>query len=421
MRLGTETRWFGPYRADRALAVLPLACRFAGHGRDLSAVRRLRRVSGDQPLVGRPDSPVDERRAVVTLRPELRDSNLERAPARPEAETICWDLNPNFPPEIRANSRVQFLGTLGTVRYLSSEHVAAVSVPEPMWLRYWPRVVLVVVLTQMLRVLARRKPVRVGTYAIENLDPVARLTHPLLDRWPSVNALFARAVLLVLRITSLIVDRAAFGTTAAELNYLRSGLFSQKSRAVSRVIAEAHGPCPRCAPSEFPTERRKRVLFLGQLDHRKGVEDLLEAWGRATLASSGWELLLCGKGPLEGLVTARQAADPSVQLGHPTRADVHRLLRESWAVVLPSRRVPRWREQIGLSLLEGESHGCRLIGSDETGIASELAARSHAQIFPSGDVDALARALDRLPGLAPAEPTSIDSSGALLDFMAEDL
>jgi glycosyltransferase involved in cell wall biosynthesis len=46
-------------------------------------------------------------------------------------------------------------------------------------------------------------------------------------------------------------------------------------------------------------------------------------------------------------------------------------------VVLPSRREGRWREQIGLSIVEGLAHGCHVIATPDTGLAGWLSRHGH--------------------------------------------
>ncbi len=69
-------------------------------------------------------------------------------------------------------------------------------------------------------------------------------------------------------------------------------------------------------------------------------------------------------------------------------------------MVLPSRRVEGWREQVGLSLVEGLAHGCRLLTTDETGLAEGLGAE-HV-VVAAGSAEALAGGLR---ALGPAAAT----------------
>ena len=62
-------------------------------------------------------------------------------------------------------------------------------------------------------------------------------------------------------------------------------------------------------------------------------------------------------------------------------------------VVLLSQRRPRWREQVGLPIVEALAHGCNVLTTRETGLAEWLADHGH-RVLPNGsDVSAISRAL----------------------------
>jgi glycosyltransferase involved in cell wall biosynthesis len=44
---------------------------------------------------------------------------------------------------------------------------------------------------------------------------------------------------------------------------------------------------------------------------------------------------------------------------------------------LPSRREGRWREQIGLSIVEGLAHGCHIVATPDTGLSEWLRLHGH--------------------------------------------
>lgn len=365
----------------------------------------------------KPDPP---KAGFVTIRPEIRDSDVERMRSIDVADTLCWKTNAIFPPEFPTTSPAVFIGLAGTIRRLASRDVTLVAIPEPLWVRYWPRTVVAVVTARLLRRVASRPALRVCTYAIENLDPKERLTHPQLDRWPLLNRAFAHTLLFGIRLTSGLVDRAAFGSEQAAVNYRQGRLLPRVWQDdASAVVWESLAPCNQCGPLAPLSARAQRVLFLGHLDVRKGVHDLLAAWEQSALPAAGWELVICGRGPLGDEVRRRADTGAGIRLLEPSRDEIHALLRDSRAVVLPSTRVPRWREQLGLPLLEGEAHGCALITSSESGLATELARRSAAAVVPAGDVVALARALDALPDAAPGTPQPYDGRAPVTRFFLD--
>jgi glycosyltransferase involved in cell wall biosynthesis len=79
----------------------------------------------------------------------------------------------------------------------------------------------------------------------------------------------------------------------------------------------------------------------------------------------------------------------------PPRAEVHELLRSSAVVAMPSVRRPGWREQIGLPLVEGLTHGCRVVTTTETGLADDLREHPAVELTTPGDPASLAEGLRR--------------------------
>lgn len=360
----------------------------------------------------------------VVIRPELRDSDIERdAQVLPREDlTLYWRLNATVAPDVTDSERLTRATWTQTVRACLAPDVATVVVPEPLWVRYWPKAVATVLVARALRGLTGRTRFHVGLYAIDNLEPRERFTVPALDDHRGLNRFVSRVMRPMFRYSiAMSVDRIAFGTTDAAQNYRDGGMLPGTGSLATMVIPEQHGPCVACfGPAgdvRTDAERERRVLFLGELAERKGVDTLLDAWASSQLRSDGWTLTLCGSGDLSVLSRDRSARDPSIELRQPTRAEVHELLRTSAAVVLPSRRVRRWQEQVGLSMLEGESHGCALIVSSDSGAAQDLARRARARVVTAGDVPDLAAALDALPEAPRATPSGSDTNHAVRAFL----
>jgi glycosyltransferase involved in cell wall biosynthesis len=129
------------------------------------------------------------------------------------------------------------------------------------------------------------------------------------------------------------------------------------------------------------------VGFFGRLEHRKGVDVLLDAAARvhATLPAS---FLFVGDGPLREPLAARAAA-----LGLPARYvgrrdDVPELMRLCAVVVLPSRR-----EAFGRVLIEAMATGVPVVASAVGGIQEVCIDGVTAVLVPPEDPDALAVAI----------------------------
>jgi glycosyltransferase involved in cell wall biosynthesis len=132
------------------------------------------------------------------------------------------------------------------------------------------------------------------------------------------------------------------------------------------------------------------VLFLGTPGERKGFSVLTAAWERSDAAARGWRLVVADPTGGDG-----RSLPDGVGVTTPTRAEVHELLRRSAVVAMPSVRRRGWREQIGLPLVEGLAHGCRVVTTTETGLADDLRDHPQVTLTTPGDVTSLAEGLLR--------------------------
>lgn len=137
------------------------------------------------------------------------------------------------------------------------------------------------------------------------------------------------------------------------------------------------------------------VGFVGRLVSDKGCMDLLNAFAQL---SENSHLLFVGDGALR---------DELVQRAHTTGIEsrvtfqptvphdrVTEFMNGMDCLVLPSRTMPKWREQFGLVLAQAMACGVPVIGSDSGAIPEVIG--DAGLIFPEGDVNALRDALARL-------------------------
>lgn len=313
--------------------------------------------------------------------PEVRSSDFERS--RPSADrTVIFvsrysDLDEN---SVWSNSR-QVRRSLAWLWAWRGDW-RVVELPEPLWLRALPLTVSVGLSVRLADLLRRRRTL-VVTYAMENNDPAALLR--------GIPRPLHRAVSTVIRaLTELIYDRIAFASTAAHQCYRASRTLP------ARTTIALFEDLPEARPEPASRDRSLRVAFIGALEPRKGVPDLLAAWRGSHLASLGWELALAGSGPLAEHVAQAAELDGSIAaLGPLDRAQVHKLLSDSAVVVLPSRREGRWREQIGLSIVEGLAHGCHIVATPDTGLADWLRRNGHTVLPDQFSTADLERALHK--------------------------
>ena len=148
------------------------------------------------------------------------------------------------------------------------------------------------------------------------------------------------------------------------------------------------------ADSSPPTERSADLIFLGRLVSEKGIDLLLEALALLRARSLTPHLTIVGSGP--ELSTLRQMAErldlgQQVTFAGPKRdAELVDLLREHKILVIPSR----YDEPFGVVALEGIASGCAVVGSSGGGLPEGIG--PCGIIFPNGDAQALAEALEKL-------------------------
>jgi glycosyltransferase involved in cell wall biosynthesis len=325
---------------------------------------------------------------VQTLRivPDLRSSVVEEAPAsqvllftsqRGDADPALLDL-----PAVRPFTWASLVGAL------RDPDLELVEVAEPLWLGEWVRALRYIALVKLLRVLRPRRRVRIATYAIENLDVRERLTSPSLAARPVLGAVVTRLATVALGLSLLALDTVVFGTTGAYENYRRAFAWPLR-RTRHAVLTPRLDACRVCGVARGAA-RDRTVLFLGSPSERKGFGVLTTAWERSGAADRGWRLVVADPSGGDG-----RALPAGVSITSPSRSAVHALLRTAAVVAMPSVRRPGWREQIGLPLLEGRTHGCRVVTTTETGLADDLREHPLVVLTTPGDPQSLADGLRR--------------------------
>ena len=144
------------------------------------------------------------------------------------------------------------------------------------------------------------------------------------------------------------------------------------------------------APTSGPT-----VLFLGRHEPRKGLSVLLDA---APLLPADMTFWIAGDGPETELLRARYSHDPRIEwLGSLSEVEKRRRLRGADVFCAPSLG----GESFGLVLLEAMTAGTPLVISDLPAYRVVSRDGQDANLFPTGDSAALAKALlsalDRSP------------------------
>jgi len=330
----------------------------------------------------------------VFICPETRSAVVERVTQylRPSDRLLYWRSKPDLDEATlaAAGSLVLAATFLSTLRFLAKERPDVLEVPEPLWAKYWPRAVAAALWLRLARSLHAQERPMIVSYGIENLEAASVLSLKRFGVPARLTRLLDPALLLAWRQTSVVIDRAVFGSIASQDNYASANMI-RSVISPALVVPEVDPRCPSCAP---PSQRAPVVAFVGELSRRKGFDQLLSAWRGVVDSIPTARLIIAGDGVLSSLACDAAASDDSITyLGVIGRADLHRLLSQAQVLVLPSKRITGWREQLGLPILESLSHGCTVVTSDETGLAPFLVNNGHHVIQADYSFAALAEAV----------------------------
>lgn len=139
----------------------------------------------------------------------------------------------------------------------------------------------------------------------------------------------------------------------------------------------------------------KDIFFIGRLENRKGVMDLLKAYRLLRKVGCDCRLLLAGAGPLDKQVRrylmTRRTGGVEL-LGRVSDEEKDRLFVTCDVFVAPATG----RESFGIVLLEAMAAGKAIVASDIHGYRSVVRRGEQGLLVPPRDPRALARALRQL-------------------------
>jgi len=137
------------------------------------------------------------------------------------------------------------------------------------------------------------------------------------------------------------------------------------------------------------------IFFVGRLENRKGVMDLLKAYRLLRKVGCECRLLLAGAGPLDKQVRryllTRRTGDVEL-LGRVSEEEKARLFATADVFVAPATG----RESFGIVLLEAMASGKPIVASDIHGYRSVVRRGEQGLLVPPGEPRALAGALARV-------------------------
>ncbi len=172
---------------------------------------------------------------------------------------------------------------------------------------------------------------------------------------------------------------------------VRRGLRAEGIRVVPNGLDHE-----RYRPGDPAAVERDLVLFVGRLEHYKGVDLLLEAWRRVRAERAGARLALVGAGGAERELRARAAAlglgESVAFVGFVSEEEKVAWMRRATVLVQPSRK-----EGWGLTVLEANACGTPVVATRVPGLRDSVREGETGLLAPSGSADGLAeRILDVL-------------------------
>src|SRR5579859_567757 len=219
--------------------------------------------------------------------------------------------------------------------------------------------------------------------------PIVLTAHDLLPREPRPGQ--ARAQRRLYDAVGAVVVHSAYGRTQL---VERLGVPGDKVRVIHHGAFEHLVRTPVAPlPPELPDPAGPVVLFFGLLRPYKGIDVLLEAWGRMTTPPDG-QLWVVGR-PRMAIDALRAAEGPGVRLvpRFVSDGEMAACLRRADLVVLPY--VETERLDFSGVLAAALAFAKPLVLSDVGGF-SEVAAEGAARLVPSRDPGALSAALSEL-------------------------
>ena len=155
------------------------------------------------------------------------------------------------------------------------------------------------------------------------------------------------------------------------------------------IYEKLYGCDPDLFGSATPLgQRERKIVFVGQMILRKGIDVLIDGFGRSGLVREGWSLSMFGSGASSHLATDQPGVTHHEFSGPEV---VSSAVRSARIFGLPSRD-DNWP----LALHEGASAGCQLLTTTAVGSSDELVRNENGAVVRPGDPDALAQSLRRL-------------------------
>jgi len=213
--------------------------------------------------------------------------------------------------------------------------------------------------------------------------------HAKLPDTPVSNSI-GRAMVPYLRGILDDLDELVIGSSAAG-DYLRTFTDRQLHYIPNGIDLDTYRPVPRKAPG-----KRKKIFYVGRLEHRKGVKYLIKAFAELARQRDDVELILAGSGPdhakLELLAATLEVKDRVTFLGFVDNTAKLRLFAEADLFCSPAI----FGESFGLVLLEAMATGLVTVAGDNEGYSAVMQGRGALSLVTPKNTADFARRLELL-------------------------
>jgi glycosyltransferase involved in cell wall biosynthesis len=226
--------------------------------------------------------------------------------------------------------------------------------------------------------------------------PRLALVHHLfgLSAFRQVSVPIASYVALTEALLPLVYRRWPFVVVSPSTrdDLIRRGLPSARIRVIPNGLDHE-----RYRPDATRPAERDLVLFVGRLEHYKGVDVLLEAWPRVLAARPQARLVIVGAGSVEADMRRRVssgAVGASVSFeGFVSEATKIDWLRRATVLVQPSHK-----EGWGLTVLEANACGTPVVATDAPGLRDSVRHGKTGLLVPRRDSASLGDAIVTILG-----------------------
>ena len=244
--------------------------------------------------------------------------------------------------------------------------------------------------------------------------PYVVSSHGMLDGWAIQNAYWKKVLAGTLYERSHLQNAACLqAVSLAEVEAIRAYGLRTPICHIPYGIDLPQGP----PTSRSYGDKSKKLLFLGRLHPKKGLLNLIHAWGRVrgskSIEGRNWVLTIAGwdqgghEQQLKRLVLELGLADSVHFVGAKFGSDKDNLLAESDAFILPS-----YSEGLPVAVLEAWSYGLPVLITPACNIPEGYACHAAVQIQP--EVEAIERGLLELIAMTDSQRQNMGMQGRRL-------